>query len=143
MFTDYNILKAIKLLIMINNLILITALVWLTMISCTPTQNDSKRPEIQQQTHLQQLQQQHQQQNRKLNADTSATRSMGSSNLPLSDQTSAKGMLNPAHGEPGHRCDIPVGSPLNIPTAAPAVARMNPPHGEPGHRCDIPVGSPL
>lgn len=28
----------------------------------------------------------------------------------------AKGM-NPSHGQPGHRCDIPVGSPLNLPVA--------------------------
>lgn len=28
----------------------------------------------------------------------------------------AKGM-NPAHGQPGHRCDIPVGAPLNSPVA--------------------------
>ena len=81
--------------------------------------------------------------------------------------------LNPAHGQPGHRCDIAVGAPLNsVPaqgqstttqpaqtvqvnpnqqnvvtttTAVPAkVAKgMNPAHGQPGHRCDIPVGSPL
>jgi hypothetical protein len=80
----------------------------------------------------------------------------------------AKGM-NPSHGQPGHRCDIPVGAPLNSPaatgkpatsqvitqpnvtvtpsatavTAAPTPKGMNPPHGQPGHRCDIPVGSPL
>ncbi|WP_163399929.1 hypothetical protein [Flavobacterium fluviatile] len=30
-----------------------------------------------------------------------------------------KGM-NPSHGQPGHRCDIPVGSPLNAPVAKPA-----------------------
>jgi hypothetical protein len=73
----------------------------------------------------------------------------------------AKGM-NPSHGQPGHRCDIPVGAPLNSPiavnSAAPQVVSnssqsvtsgtvtpkgMNPPHGQPGHRCDIPVGSPL
>jgi len=77
----------------------------------------------------------------------------------------AKGM-NPSHGQPGHRCDIPVGAPLNSPVAAnsttPQVVSnsgqtvttttmstaktpkgMNPPHGQPGHRCDIPVGSPL
>ncbi|WP_264535955.1 hypothetical protein [Flavobacterium sp. N1736] len=29
----------------------------------------------------------------------------------------AKGM-NPSHGQPGHRCDIPVGAPLNSPVAA-------------------------
>ncbi|QGK75936.1 hypothetical protein [Flavobacterium sp. SLB02] len=81
--------------------------------------------------------------------------------------------INPAHGQPGHRCDIAVGAPLNsaptqqvqttntqtaqpvqvnagqqqvvTTTATPVkVAKgMNPPHGQPGHRCDIPVGSPL
>ncbi len=83
---------------------------------------------------------------------------------PAAQQPTAAGM-NPPHGQPGHRCDIPVGSPLNskpaaqpsnptgtistITTPAPATAQattapgMNPPHGQPGHRCDIPVGSPL
>ena len=81
--------------------------------------------------------------------------------------------INPAHGKPGHRCDIAVGAPLNsaatqgqtttaqpnqtvqvnpnqqnvvtTTTVTPAkVAKgMNPAHGQPGHRCDIPVGSPL
>ncbi len=76
--------------------------------------------------------------------------------------------MNPPHGEPGHRCDIPVGSSLSQPVQNPAAAApaapvipqqtqvvpqntaaqptapgMNPPHGQPGHRCDIPVGSPL
>lgn len=77
-------------------------------------------------------------------------------------QPTAPGM-NPPHGQPGHRCDISVGAPLNskpAPTAAPATAQpqvtmkevpnqvktapgMNPPHGEAGHRCDIAVGAPL
>ncbi|QSW90991.1 hypothetical protein J0383_09340 [Flavobacterium endoglycinae] len=80
--------------------------------------------------------------------------------------------LNPAHGQPGHRCDIPVGAPLNTPAQGQTTATqgqtvqvnpnqqnivttttttaqvktakgMNPPHGQPGHRCDIPVGAPL
>lgn len=74
--------------------------------------------------------------------------------------------LNPAHGKPGHRCDIPVGSPLDskpaqvnsqqqpataitpvntTPQTPPSTAGsgINPAHGQPGHRCDIPVGSPL
>jgi len=70
--------------------------------------------------------------------------------------------LNPAHGQPGHRCDIAVGAPLNSPagtgmasspkisatsaspsTVAPAAAGLNPAHGKPGHRCDIAVGAPL
>ncbi len=36
--------------------------------------------------------------------------------------TVAKGM-NPAHGQPGHRCDIPVGAPLNSPVVP---AKSNP-----------------
>jgi hypothetical protein len=78
----------------------------------------------------------------------------------------AKGM-NPPHGQPGHRCDIAVGAPLNSapakaaptttapgaaitkqinPTAlssTPTAPGMNPPHGQPGHRCEIAVGAPL
>ncbi|MFD1603543.1 hypothetical protein ACFSJW_11510 [Flavobacterium artemisiae] len=90
-------------------------------------------------------------------------------NTVLSD---TKG-INPAHGQPGHRCDIAVGAPLNsaptqqaqavqaqagqtvqVNTGQPQVVTttttpvktakgMNPPHGQPGHRCDIPVGAPL
>ncbi|WP_125719023.1 hypothetical protein [Flavobacterium ustbae] len=87
-------------------------------------------------------------------------------NTVLSD---TKG-INPAHGQPGHRCDIAVGAPLNsappqqgqaatqtgqtvkvgqpqvvTTTTVPAKTPkgMNPPHGQPGHRCDIPVGAPL
>jgi len=79
-------------------------------------------------------------------------------------QATAPGM-NPPHGQPGHRCDIAVGAPLNQPAkmtasspqapstitkitptaAAPAKTApgMNPPHGQAGHRCDIAVGAPL
>ena len=83
-------------------------------------------------------------------------------------QISSAGGLNPAHGQPGHRCDIAVGAPLNSapttatkpqvqtaaptmtpPTAVPAAAtadpnaKLNPAHGQPGHDCAIPVGAPL
>lgn len=76
----------------------------------------------------------------------------------------AKGM-NPPHGEPGHRCDIPVGQPLsskpapqpvqqqniaqNTPAPAPALAptgpkpALNPAHGQPWHNCSLKVGDPL
>jgi hypothetical protein len=74
--------------------------------------------------------------------------------------TIPSGALNPEHGKPGHRCDIPVGSPLNSAPAnanaskqqvalqqpvspAKTPAGINPPHGQPGHRCDIAVGAPL
>lgn len=74
--------------------------------------------------------------------------------------------MNPAHGKPGHRCDIAVGQPLNsapqankpaVSTPSPVVTTptapvtsdgnlakgLNPAHGQAGHRCDIAVGQPL
>ena len=86
--------------------------------------------------------------------------------LPSVTPDAGKPRLNPNHGEPWHRCDIPVGTPLDSkpkataavpvsnnpnvtigqssnplpPSAAPLV---NPKHGAPGHRCDIAVGAPL
>lgn len=69
--------------------------------------------------------------------------------------------LNPEHGQQGHRCDIPVGTPLDQPkktntqqtqTISPNVSPVwtkdaapakNPAHGQRGHRCDIPVGADL
>ncbi|GAA4318524.1 hypothetical protein [Flaviaesturariibacter amylovorans] len=42
----------------------------------------------------------------------------------------AKGALNPAHGQPGHRCDIAVGAPLSSPAAAaPQPVTITPPAG--------------
>lgn len=84
-------------------------------------------------------------------------------------QTVSKAGLNPAHGQPGHRCDISVGAPLdskptqpavntappvvtqksaptispNVPASTTVAPGMNPAHGQPGHRCDIAVGAPL
>ncbi|MBZ9629544.1 hypothetical protein LB465_02040 [Salegentibacter sp. LM13S] len=68
--------------------------------------------------------------------------------------------VNPPHGEPGHRCDMPVGASLsgaNNNTNAGSSSKMttspirlkeskptkNPPHGEPYHDCSIPVGADL
>lgn len=77
-------------------------------------------------------------------------------------QSATSAGMNPPHGQPNHRCDIPVGAPLNSPagpratppagsqptvqaqpTATATAPGMNPPHGQPNHRCDIPVGAPL
>ncbi len=86
---------------------------------------------------------------------------------PTNTSTDGNVALNPAHGEPGHRCEIPVGAPLNGETKTPEIkatqsspvimnqnsgapantnsstAQLNPAHGQPGHRCEIPVGAPL
>ena len=91
-----------------------------------------------------------------------------SANVPATSQP-ATVALNPAHGAPGHRCDVAVGAPL--PSAGASVApagsaspvppvnnapssvispvqsgsavRLNPPHGQPGHDCAVEVGKPL
>lgn len=80
--------------------------------------------------------------------------------LPVQNNSDIKTVagLNPAHGQPGHRCDISVGAPLNSPatkpqapaatmsqpvmipqqtSAANGTAGANPPHGQPGHKCDV------
>lgn len=102
---------------------------------------------------------------------TTTQNTQNTQTTPAATTTQAKGPVNPAHGQPGHRCDIAVGAPLNNNTPntsqAPAVTNktatpqnvkftpqmtttqvktakgMNPPHGQPGHRCDISVGAPL
>ena len=71
---------------------------------------------------------------------------------------------NPAHGQPGHNCDLAVGAPLGgastaagpqaalatLPTQssspnfnASAGTNLNPAHGQPGHDCALAVGAPL
>lgn len=81
---------------------------------------------------------------------------------PAAQASKVTAGLNPAHGQPNHRCDIAVGAPLNSPAGKPAVApvqtatplptgpvknaagvKINPPHGQPGHDCAVEVGKPL
>ena len=93
-------------------------------------------------------------------ADTTSKQTVQQTTAPATTTVA----LNPAHGMPGHRCDIKVGEPLNskpspaiinppqqqAPIINPAPASStsangakNPAHGMPGHRCDIAVGAPL
>ena len=84
---------------------------------------------------------------------------------PAPAPAGGSGKVNPPHGQPGHVCGTPVGSPLDgsagatakqaqpaakqvtvpAPTGAQATVApgTNPPHGQPGHVCGSPVGSPL
>lgn len=101
-------------------------------------------------------------------ATTPATNTTTSQPTQQTAPATTQAGLNPPHGQPGHRCDINVGAPLNSPPGKsatppaqqtiinptpppPAVmpassgsqAGLNPAHGQPGHRCDIAVGAPL
>jgi len=92
--------------------------------------------------------------------NTTATTTAPAATAPAATQNQAATpsstvALNPPHGEPGHRCDIEVGAPLdgtpkpnlNVPSFTPSTSTvapgLNPPHGQPGHDCGIPVGAPL
>jgi hypothetical protein len=87
-------------------------------------------------------------------ANTGISVAEAAQRLAATQPATPKG-INPAHGQPGHRCDIPVGAPLNSKPATPnnaAAANLNnivvskgknPPHGQPGHLCELPVGADL
>ncbi|MDO8316520.1 MAG: hypothetical protein Q7T12_03255 [Flavobacterium sp.] len=95
---------------------------------------------------------------------------MVNQNTATSTPVAVANGINPAHGQPNHRCDIAVGAPLNSPVVpaksnpvvpqqnnavpttiaapnttvtTPTPEGMNPPHGQDKHRCDIAVGAPL
>lgn len=92
-------------------------------------------------------------------AQTTTTPATQNGEQPMTAQ------VNPQHGLPGHRCDIPVGAPLNSaagtqqqmqttqsnttqsstvsPIRVDQSPQVNPPHGQPGHDCSIPVGAEL
>jgi len=91
-----------------------------------------------------------------------ATENSAANSTTTNSEGKETAQLNPEHGLPGHRCDLPVGAPLpssNTTQATPAETsavptnvspirvdkspEVNPPHGEPGHDCAIPVGAPL
>ena len=88
------------------------------MISCSPAQKESKPEAIQQLKQVQQT---------VLTADTAAAAAVPAT-VPVAatsveptaaNRSTIPPELNPPHGQPFHRCDIPVGSPLNA-AAAPA-----------------------
>ncbi len=93
--------------------ILITAVVLGTIISCSPSKKESKPVQVQHQNQVPQTM---------IKSDTSATistvpvtvPSAATSNEPaVVNVTGTPPKLNPPHGQPFHRCEIPVGSPLN------------------------------
>ena len=103
----------------------ITIVVLGTMISCSPAQKESNPEEVQQQNQVP---------NTMLKSDTSATVSSvpvtvptpATPNQPMVEKTATTPPeLNPAHGQPFHRCDIPVGSPLNAAAPAKPATQLN------------------
>lgn len=99
----------------------------------------------------------------KSGAATQSATQTSSSNSSGTDAQKSTAQLNPEHGLPGHRCDLPVGAPLTGASPAQTIQAtdnttpssnvspirlnqtpaVNPPHGEPGHDCAVPVGAAL
>ena len=70
------------------------------IVSCSPAKNDSQK------TPQAPLLPQNQEQNSSEATETPITE-------VTSEENNAQVTINPPHGEPGHRCEIPVGAPLN------------------------------
>lgn len=93
---------------------------------------------------------------KKVEKEEVATETNSAEEIKKSMAQSEDVKYNPAHGVEGHRCDLPVGAPLDQETASQntntgsspvrlqsATPRINPPHGEPGHDCSVAVGAEL
>ena len=85
-----------------------------------------------------------------------ATETSSSEDMKTNMKKTAELKYNPEHGKEGHRCDLPVGAPLDKASAVntpdlktspvrlqSATPKINPPHGEPGHDCSVAVGAEL
>ncbi len=105
------------------NFALIAALAFFTIMACSPAKKDS------QQTPAVPGQQQSQENNTENTesatvvteeaevTDTTDGATETTEEQQATEENNSQVTINPPHGEPGHRCDIPVGQPLN---AAPA-----------------------
>ena len=92
-------------------IILLSIFAFFTIVSCSPAKNDSgQAPKIP-------VLPQSQVQDNSIETETPAIVTPEVANLPSSEEKSAPVTINPPHGEPFHRCDIPVGAPLNSPAA--------------------------
>jgi hypothetical protein len=101
-----------------NSNIFISALTLFMVMSCSgPVKNEAN------QSSNVLVQEQDQQQDNAINGETSPAVPVEESNQSLAEQGEAQVMMNPPHGQPFHRCDIPVGSPL--PTNSPQQATTN------------------
>lgn len=88
-----------------NSFVLAVLVVWGTMISCSPSPKESKQEQVQQQIQTLKTM---------VEPEIPATVPGVQENQPTEvEQTGETVMMNPPHGQPYHRCDIPVGSPLN------------------------------
>ena len=94
-----------------STLVMITVFTLFTLISCSPAKKDSG------QTQQVPAVPQNQVQPTSVNTEPAQPLEAEAAKQPSAGQNNAEVMLNPPHGQPNHRCDIPVGAPLNSPSA--------------------------
>lgn len=119
-----------------NILVLMVLIVSGTIVSCSPSQKESKPEQMQEQiqalktisepvipatiTPVQEIEQVEAVQTGEMSIEENST---NITSTPATNTTPPE--LNPPHGEPFHRCDIPVGSPL-IAAASTTTTTANP-----------------
>lgn len=87
--------------------VLILVFTLFTLISCGPAKQDSEQ--TQETPDLPQ----NQEQSAPAIIESNEPVEDNAAEQPSTEQNNEEAMLNPPHGEPYHRCDIPVGAPLN------------------------------
>jgi hypothetical protein len=92
-------------------LLLITTFTLFILFSCNSTDKDPRRTQKVHQPKLNKEQITPLSSEQVQHAEAEATEKSST------EPTQAEVMLNPPHGQPYHRCDIPVGAPLNAPPA--------------------------
>ena len=93
------------------NLVLITAITLFTLFSCNQAKQDSV------QTQEVPALPPNQEQAPQVSTQPAQPVMNETAAQPSTEQNNTEVMLNPPHGEPYHRCDIPVGTPLSSPPA--------------------------
>lgn len=95
------------------------------VVSCGPAKNDSEQnsqqpvlPQKQEQSNSPEIE--------TPVADTPATETPEVVNPTNSEKNNSEVTINPPHGEPGHRCEIPVGAPLDSQPANNTTTRQTP-----------------
>jgi hypothetical protein len=91
-------------------LVIIPVFTFFTLISCGPAKQDSEQ--------TQQVPALPQNQEKPAPSSTEPAQPLETeTEQPSAEQNNTEVMRNPPHGEPNHRCDIPVGAPLDSPPA--------------------------
>lgn len=89
-----------------STLILIPVFALFTLFSCNQANNDSGKAQTTPSSHVKK------EQAKPAVSQPDQQADIKTAEKPMAEENSEKVMLNPPHGQPYHRCEIPVGAPL-------------------------------